>query len=328
MTDQKDKKVDENVKLDTANDVIDIKKLIPIRKSYKVLLLSSFLKELKENKLFLICFIITILSISIFSSNKVKEADGAFTSSDKVIEKDKIVTDKKTSDKLDVSKYVGYYVKNFKLDKDIKYGECVISEYDYVYEIKKDNTIAKYFYSKCSGSVLVHKDTLEYIKGENTRNIGSKSFIYVFNDNKMSEIDGLTYIKSDNYKMDNNINSVEGVNIKFYKDKFILEGLKELYLVNGRKIETNIEVSSLLTKSVFNKGNTYSYVIYNEGESQSCYVPSLIAEVGFEDKDAYSIYSLDFDEETLEFDKERLVVTRKRSDNCDTLNDDLTRLVS
>lgn len=328
MTDQKDKKVDKNVKLDTTEDVLDIKKLIPRRKSYKVLLLSSFLKELKENRLFFICFIITILFVSIFSSNKVKEADGAFTSNDKVVENDKTVVDKNTNDKFDVSEYVGYYVKTFKLDEDIKYGECIISEYDYVYEVKKDNTIAKYFYSKCSGSVLIHKDTLGYIKGDNTRNIGSKSFIYVFKDNNMSEIDGLTYIKNNNYELDGNTKVVEGINIKFYKDMYILEGLKELYLVNGKRIERKIEVNSLLTKSVFRKGNIYSYIVYNEEESQSCYDPSLIAEVGFVDKEAYRIYSLEFNEDTLEFSKETLKVTRNRSDNCDTLNDDLTRLVS
>ena len=118
------------------------------------------------------------------------------------------------------------------------------------------------------------------------------------------------------------------IKLKFYKDKFILEGIKELYLINGNHIETNIEVNSLLTKSIFSNDNTYRYIMYNDIETQKCYVPELIAEVGFEDKESYSIYSLLFNEQTLEFEEPKLVVTRKRSDNCDTLNNDLASMVS
>ena len=66
MADQKNKKVDENVKLDKNNDVLDIKKDLPKRKSYKVLILSSFIQKLKEDKLYLICFIITVLFLVSF----------------------------------------------------------------------------------------------------------------------------------------------------------------------------------------------------------------------------------------------------------------------
>ena len=328
MADQNKENIVENVKLDDSKDILDIKKIIPKKKNYKVLLLSSFIKELKENKLFLLCFIITIISIFIFSGNKVKEADGAFPKNDKIVTEENKTTNEQKTEKLDITKYIGHYIKNFKLEKEVKYGECSIIEYDYVYEIKKDNTISKYFNSKCTGMVLINKDTLGYIKSENTRNIGSKHHIYIFKDNKMNELDGLTYQKDKNYKPNKNLSQNKDIKLKFYNDKFILEGIKELYLINGNHIETNIEVNSLLTKSIFSNDNTYRYIMYNDTETQNCYVPELIAEVGFEDKESYSIYSLLFNEQTLEFEEPKLVVTRKRSDNCDTLNNDLASMVS
>ncbi len=325
MAIKNDQKIDENVKLDASKDVLDIKKVLPKRKSYKVLILSSFLQKLKEDKLYFICFVITILAFVIFSTNKVQKADGVFVDNkDKVVDK---VTNKLDEDKLDVSKYVGYYVKSFKLDSSIKYGECLISEYDYVYVINKDNGIAKYMHSNCTGAVLIHKDVLGYVNSENTRNIGSKRHIYMFKDSKLTELDGFTYVKRSDYKLNEEI-KIDNVNVSFYNDKFILEGLKELYLVNGKSVETKIEFHSLLSKGVFKTSSGYEYFVYNIDETLNCYVPSMIAAVDFEDKDAYIVYSVTFDSENLSFSEPVIKNVRKRSDGCDVLNDDLALTVN
>lgn len=328
MANQDNKIIDENVKLDTDKDVLDIKKILPKRKSYKVLVLSSFLQQLKEDKLYFICFVITIFAFVVFSTNKVKEAEGAFTNNDNNTTKEVNV---KLDDKLDVTSYVGYYVKSYKLNKSFKYGNsCEVSSYDLVYEIKKDNSINRYIVNECLGTVLITSDTLGYVKGENTRNIGTKSHIYVFKDSKLTELDGLTYTKSNKYKMSSDVKDINNTALRFIEDKFIVHNSNELYLVNGKIIETEIITNNLLAKSIFRSGNTnnYKYISYNDGETEVCYEPYLVAAVDFEDKEAYTIYELEFDEENLTFKDPVVNFVRKRSDTCDTLNDDLTRLSS
>ena len=328
MANLDNKNIDENVKLDTDKDVLDIKKILPKRKSYKVLVLSSFLQQLKEDRLYFICFVITIFAFVVFSTNKVKEAEGAFSKNNNSATKEVNV---QLDDKLDVTGYVGYYVKSYKLNKSFKYGtSCDVSSYDLVYEIKKDNSINRYIVNECFGTVLIASDTLGYVKGENTRNIGTKSHIYVFKDSKLTELDGLTYTKSSKYKISSDVQNIDNTSLRFIEDKFIVHNSNELYLVNGKVIETEIVTNNLLAKTIFREGktNNYKYISYNDGETEVCYEPYLVAAVGFEDKEAYKIYELEFDEENLIFKDPVVKFVRKRSDTCDTLNDDLTRLSS
>lgn len=330
MADQKNKKVDENVKLDINNDVLDIKKDMPKRKSYKVLILSSFIQRLKEDKLYLLCFIITVFAFSVFSSTRVKEGEGAFTKNeDKVVERNE--TNKVDSSNLfDVSGFVGVYVKSYKLDKKIKYGEsCEVSGYDFVYEVKSDNSIMRYIVNECFGTVLLNSDMLGYVNSGNVRNIGSKRAIYVFNNNKLIEIDGLTYVKDDKYKFDSNKTNLINTGLTFYGDKFIVLNNNELYLINGKNVEYELVPKTLLAKSIYKtNNNTYKYFVYKDEETEVCYEDIQIVEVGFEDKDIYSIYSLEFDEVNLTFKDSMLEYTRKRSDTCQILNDDTTRFSS
>ena len=333
MKETKNKKVDENVKLDKDNDVLDIKKELPKRKSYKVLILSSFIQKLKEDKLYLICFIITVFAFSVFSSTKVKEAEGAFNKKeDKVVDKgttsNKVDTNK--DDKFDVTSYVGTYVVSYSLDSKIMYGDsCEVSGYDFVYVIRKDNSISRYIVNECFGTVLLSSDILEYKITGNTRNIGSKRAIYVFNDNRLVEIDGLSYLKNDKYKLDSEITNLVNSNLTFYKDKFLVVNSNDLYLINGNKIEYELKPNTLLTKSIYKTSDTtYRYFVYNMQEEFVCYEPINIAEESFVDQDIYSIYSIDFDLDKLTFKESVLEKSRKRSDGCSTLNDDITRYSS
>ena len=145
----------------------------------------------------------SILAFTVFSTSKVKDADGAFTKKDDNVVVNNNSTSKeeqKDTSKLDVSDFVGVYVKSYTLDNSIKYNDtCEVSKYDFVYEVKKDNSILRYIVNECFGKVLLSSDKLEYIGTGNSRNIGSKRAIYVFNGNKLSEVDGLTYVKNDKY---------------------------------------------------------------------------------------------------------------------------------
>ena len=328
---EKNKKIDENVKLDTSKDVLDLKNILSKKKNYKILVLDSFIKRLKEDKLYLISFIITILAITIFSSNKVRDANGMFNSNKNNNEVKEEVNEK-IDEKLDVTNYVGTYVKSIKLEKSFAYEDnCEITKYDLVYQIKSDNSINKYFNSECTGNVLIDSDTLGYVMALNTKNIGTTSNIYLFNNNKLNEIDGYTYTKNNKYEIDEDINSLSSTNLIFHRDKFIIYGANYLYFINGEEIETEIVNSnSLLSKSIFRVGTTsdFKYIVYDKEETTTCYVPSLVIEVGFEDKESYSIYSISYDESISSFTEPKREVVRKRSDTCDTLNDDLASLSS
>lgn len=161
MTIKDNKNIDDNVKLETDKDVLDITKILPKRKSYKVLVVSSLIQKLKEDKLYFICFVITIFAFVVFSANKVKEAEGVVN---KHSNNKTQVVNKTLDDKLDVTKYVGYYVKNYKLNKPLNYSSCEVTNYDYVYEIKKDNSINRYIVNECFGTVLITSDTLKVLQ--------------------------------------------------------------------------------------------------------------------------------------------------------------------
>lgn len=330
MAVKNDQKVDENVKFDTNKDVLDIKKELPKRKSYKVLVLSSFIQKLKEDKLYFVCFIITIFAFTVFSTSKVKEADGAFTKKEDNVVVDNNNTSKeetKDTTKLDVSDFVGVYVKSYTLDKSIKYDDtCEVSKYDFVYEVKKDNTILRYIVNECFGKVLLSSDKLEYIGTGNSRNIGSKRAIYVFNGNKLSEVDGLTYVKNNKYDLSGESINLVNSKFNFYGDKFIVLNNKSMYYINGAKVEYQLVPNTLMDKTIFKTGNTYRYFEYDTGETLVCYEPGQIAEVGFQDKLLYTIYLLEFDEDTLSFKEPQIENVRNKSASCQTLNDDLAGL--
>ena len=327
MVKRKNKIMDENVKSsDVKVDNLD-KITLPKRKSYKVLIVSAFLQKLRDNKLYLFSFVVTVIAFCLFSLDKVKEGDGLFGKED-IKQSEKEVNDL-LEDKLKLNKQVGIYVKSFKLNKEVKYDtKCSFKSYDLVYEVLSDNKINKYIQNECLGTVLIYSDTLGYVKSESTKNIGTKGFIYVFKDSFMTELDGLTYKKNNNYKLNDDIKDLSSTKLVFHGDKYILETNNELYLINGESLESHISADSLLDKSMYRIGDTsnYRYIVYNEGETQTCYVKSSIEVEDFEDKNIYTIYVVKFDSENLTFTDPFIENVRNRSDSCDTLNEDLDNI--
>lgn len=321
-----------SVKNDSNLDLYNIKKLLPKKKPYNVILLSSFLKNLKEDKFYLVCFIITVIAFFVFSTEKVKQGESVFASNPHVTDnssKDR-PTNNTLDEGLDVSKYVGTYVKSFKLNKSIKFSDtCDIKEYDFIYTVDKNSIISRYFYNKCLGSLLISKETLSYVKTENTKNIGTKTAIYVFKDKKLTHMNGYTYKMNNEYKISEENNDSDDFGLIVYDSKMILYTSNELYLINGKEIETEIlNRGTLLNPSLFRVRDTsdFKYIVYDEKETQTCYIDSLVNADGFEDKNNYSIYSIKFDEDNLSFSEPVVEVVRKRSDKCDTLEADLKEL--
>ena len=100
----------------------------------------------------------------------------------------------------------------------------------------------------------------------------------------------------------------------------------DLYLINGNKIDFELIPKTLLTKSIYKiDKNTYKYFVYNDEETEVCYEDINLAEVGFEDKEIYSIYSIMFDEAALSFKDSVLETTRNRSDTCEILDTDINK---
>lgn len=332
MKNQKSEKGLNTVKNDNTLDLYNVKELLPKKKPYNVILLSSFFKSLKEDKFYLICFIITIIAFFVFSTAKVKQGESAFVSNPHVTDntsKDK-PTNATLDEVLDVSEYVGIYVKSFKLKKSLKYNDtCDIKEYDFVYKIEENNTISQYFYNRCLGTLLISKDTLSYVKSENTRNIGTKTDIYVFKDNKLNHMNGYAYKLNNEYKINEENTKNDNFGLIVYDSKMILYTSNELYLINGKEIETEIlNKGNLLDPSLFRVKDTsdFKYIVYEEDETQTCYIDSLVNAPGFEDKNNYYIYSIKFDEDNLTFSEPVVELLRKRSDKCETLDADLKDL--
>ena len=109
---------DKSVKSAEEVKVVDIKvESKSKKKEYRSFILNAFAKKLREDKLYAVSFIITLIALGTFSLMKVREADGVFTKSDDGVE---TITSKEENDKidevLDVSEYVGCYVKSVKLN--------------------------------------------------------------------------------------------------------------------------------------------------------------------------------------------------------------------
>ena len=321
---------DKSVKSAEETKIVDIKaESKSKKKEYRSFIFNVFAKKLREDKLYAICFIITLIALGTFSLMKVRQADGVFTKSDDGVE---TITSKEENDKLDealdVSEYVGFYVKNFKLNKKVSYGsECSFNSYEFIYEVKEDNTINKYISSDCMGTLLVSSDTLSYVKTQNTKNIGTKYDVFVFDSTKLTEVNGYTYKMNKKYKLETSDDTVS--NLVFYDDKFVIMNLNSLYLINGKEVENEVVNSSLLAKSIYRSSknkNTYRYIVYEKDMTDTCYDNAVISSPNFEDSKLYSVYSITFDLDEMTFGEPKLEYTRNKSAGCDSLNKDLTAL--
>ena len=295
---------------------------------------------MKEDKLYLLSFLITVAFFAVFSLYKVHDAEGLYNhkkEDTKTTENNVTPTVKEdltVDDNLDVSDYVGIYSREVILDSPIVLSDtCSITTYKLVYQIKKDKSIAKYFMNDCLGTTLIWSDTLAYVSTGGARYISANDVNYLFSASNMKEVDG------DAYKLDSDISSIKvnkkykKVEISFDEDRIVLMSYDNLFLLHDNKIEFELNSEypnngGDLEQRVFKSetDDTYNFVVFSNEEEKSCYSTSDIADATFVDGTLYKMYSIKYDSDNNKFEKAKEIVSRDKSAGCDVLNDDLAAL--
>lgn len=334
------KSKDENVKQESV-DIKDInikeEKKSKRRNPY-YLFLSFVIKRMKEDKLYLFSFIVTLCFVVVFSLYNISEAEGLYKVKEKEIDVSNNVTPtvdsnlntSNNSDELDIKDYVGIYSKEVILDKPLAINEtCNISTYKIAYQIKKDKSISKYFINDCIGTVEIWSDELSYVSTGGARYISANNIHYLFAASSMKEVDG------DTFKIDDDLNSLKN-KIKlsntevYFEDKsIIVMTYDNLYLLND-SVGTDVlgEYKSnggALDKKVY-KSDTkrlFKFIVFNNGEELNCYTAG---DETFVDGSLYKIYSIKYNNETGKFNEPKEILARNKSAGCTTYNEDLENL--
>lgn len=357
------KKKNNNILLDdsSSNDLIDKKNDVKKNKSETnknnkslkdkkknnngtYLFIKAFIDKIKEDKLYLFSFIVTVVFLCLFSFNKLKETEGYYDKRNNnesasstvtpTVDKDLGNDSSKNDDELDVSNYVGIYSREVTMSSPIVVDEtCSITSYKLVYQIKKNKTISKYLINECLGTIKIWDDSLEYVSSGGARYISANSINYLFSANNMKEVDGETY------KLDDDISTIkinekrDDIDIVFDGDNFIISSNKDLILVKGNIISYQLSsnfknVGGALDKIVYKSStkNTYKFIIFSNDESKNCYTTEEISSEDFVDSELYKIYTIKYNEENDLFDSAKEVYSRNKSVGCDVYDEDLAFL--
>lgn len=342
-----DKKEKNNVNIEDKsvnNDLSLIKEDKKEKKEKKkktyYLFFSAVINRFKEDKLYLLSFIITIVFIVIFSLYKVYDAEGLYKNkkdTNDIVDNNvtpTVSTDLKVDDELDVSDYVGIYSREIILDSPVQLSDtCSVTTYKFIYQIKKDKSISKYFMNDCLGTYLIWKNELSYVSTGGARYISANDINYLFSTTNMKEVDG------DAYKLESDITSVKEnkkykkVETSFDGDRLILMAYNNLFLINENKIEFELNSEYLnnggdLEQRVYKTDteNTYKFVVFSNEENKSCYKTGEISASEFVDGSLYKIYSIKYDSDEHKFNTAKEIISRDKSAGCDVLDEDLLTL--
>jgi len=311
------------------------------------LFLSFFIKRLKEDKLYLFSFIITLVFLSIFSVTKLKATEGYYDKKNENNIGENNVTptintnlnasetkkDETASEELNVTDYIGIYSKEEILASPIVINEtCSLTDYKIIYQIKKDKSITKYFMSDCIGTIKIWDDKLNYVSSGGARYISANKINFLFSSSNMKEVDGETY-KIDEDITNIKINSKQkDIDILFNENNIILRTKKDLVLLKGATISFQLteryKTNNLLDQIIYKSSteNQFRFIIYNEKETKTCYKKEEIENQNFKDEEIYKIFSIEYDLEQENFSEEKEIISRKKSDGCKLYEEDMKTL--
>lgn len=325
--------------LEPSQDKVVIKKNKNRNTTY--LVFKAFLERLKEDKLYFVSLIITIVFFSLFSINKLATTDGYYdkkTENSEVNANSNNDTTKKEdettvkSDAVDVTGYVGIYSREVVLTTGVKVNDtCSIDDYKLVYEIKSNKKIAKYLMNDCLGTIKIWEGTLTYVSSGGARYISANNINFLFSASSMKEVD------ADTYKIDEDITSIKenrllkNTDISFYNNNFIINTPDDLILIKGSNIgyqlKANYNTSSDSTnKTVFktNTNGTYKFIGFSDSANTKCLNDNELADI--EEKELYKVYSIKYNEDKEAFNKAKELFTRKNTDGCRGLEEDIATL--
>lgn len=313
-------------------------------KNATYLFFTFFIKRLKEDKLYLFSFLVTIAFFSIFSIKKLEETEGYYdrkhenspqenavipTINDKTESSTKGETT--ITDDLDITDYVGIYSREIVLTSPLVLNDvCSINDYMILYQIKKDKTITKYLKNDCLGTIKIWSDSLKYVSSSGARYISANNINFLFSNNNMKEVDGETYKIDDLNAIKENRKNKE-IETYFYDNNIALMTKKDLVLLKGanisyklsEKFSLNDNIEQLVYKA--SNKNQFNFIVFQE-KNKTCYSDEEIKKSDFNDEENYKIYTIRYDSSTELFSEEKEIVSRKKSDGCEKYNEDLEYL--
>lgn len=315
--------------------VVEEKKMLKTQRFFK-----DFFKKLKSDKLYLLSFLITLVLLGFFFYSNIKESDGLYKYSTKnnIDEtQDNDVSagvdsnlNKKTTDSdIDVSDYVGIYSREVDLNESVKLNDsCIINSYKVVYQIKKNKSIAKYFYNECIGTIKMWDSNLAYVSSGGARYISAKDTNYLFASNTMKEVDGETYTMDDDIDSIKEKTNVKNIDLTFDEGNIIIMTYDNLYLISGSNVgfklgETYKNNGGDLEQRVYKSSTKYKYnfIVFSNEEKRNCYDETIV-----EDKLLYTIYSVKYNKTDKKFGAVKTVVSRNVNDLCTNYDDDMDLL--
>ena len=296
-------------------------------RKYKFHFLPVFWNGLKENKLYLLSFLITLGFIVFSSCDRVKDSEGFYSfkfNKEDVVDKksDEGTTSATANDEVDVKNYIGVYSREVNLIDAIKVGSCSLDSYKIVYQIRNDRTITKYFYNSCLGTIKIWSEELKYASSSGARYISANNIYFLFGNSGMKEVDGFTYKLDSSENMKEN-KKVKDVDLYFYDNNIVLLLNDNLVLVDGDTISYNLKDEyksngGNLDKLVYKMDDyTYKFIVFSSGDAKSCYDSSN------DDSLNYTIYSITYDTDNKKFGNVKEIVSRKISDGCSLYKTDL-----
>lgn len=294
----------------------------------------SFLKRCLSDKLYLICFTITILFLFITTSNKIHEENNQKESqlNDAAIKEISPITEEEIPP-LDVSDYVGVYSRSITMKTPVYINPfCSIDSYKYIYQVKSDKTINKYYYNSCVGSILIKGDELDYVSYNGSRYIGTEEMNFQFAPNILKEVDGYTYKIDEDIIVIKEDKRIEDIYLDFYADNIVITTNNNLYLINENNImyelpTTYINTIHSLDKNVYKSLIKYQYnfIKYQDDSTDYCYTFNEENEATKQDI-AYSIYSIRYDVNTNKFMDIKEILSRTKEESCSNYSEDLKLL--
>ena len=253
-----------------------------------------------------------------------------------------------TSLEVDVSDYIGIYSREVKLTEPITLNEtCKIESYKFLYQVKKDKTITKYFMNDCAGTIKMWSDKASYVSSGGAKYISANKISYLFSPTSMKEVDGETY------NIDNSITTIkENTNkdneVYFYDDNIVIKDKTNLVLLKGNTVLYNLNSNYIafgninnytrldFTITANNGGNVetrvykagatnqFNFIVFSNNDSKNnCYT-----EFNEDDEDSlvYTIYSIKYNTSSNNFDEAKKILSRNKSEKCDNYEDDLKNL--
>ncbi len=316
---------------------INIKKIEKLKNPY-YLFFTLVIKRLKEDKLYMFSFIVTVSFLVLFSLYNISEADGLYNDSkDKVTDKvsessdDTLGVGVQKEEVLDIKDYIGIYSNEVILDTPLTINDkCIIDSYKVAYQIKKDKTIRKYFINDCVGTVEMWKGSLSYVSNGGARYISANDYYYLFAASSMKEVNGDTFKIDDDLSSLKNKVSLANAEVHFDNKNVLIMTYDSLYAINGSNaVNVLSEYKSnggSLNKRVYKSDNKrqYNFIVFNNGEDLSCYDDTKSSD--FVDGELYKIYTIKYNSETGVFNKAKEIISRNKSDGCTYYNDDIEAL--